>query len=63
MRPITCRIFTSTMDLINDIRRKNGCDDEMLRRAESDPEIASTITALRSNLAQALESQVASFSG
>jgi hypothetical protein len=44
------------MDLINKIRRKNGCDAEMLRRTESDPEIASTINALRANLTQALES-------
>jgi hypothetical protein len=29
---------------------------EMLHRAEKDPEIATTITALQSNLAQALES-------
>jgi hypothetical protein len=44
------------MDLIDSIRRRNGCDADMLVRAEKDPEIASTITALRANLTQALQS-------
>jgi hypothetical protein len=44
------------MELINDIRRRNGGDYEVLRRAQEDPEIARTFAALRANLAQALES-------
>jgi hypothetical protein len=46
------------MHLINSIRRKNGCDTEMLRRAEIDPDIASALRDLRGNLTQALESYV-----
>ncbi|KAF7978389.1 hypothetical protein HWV62_779 [Athelia sp. TMB] len=37
------------MDLIRKIRRENGCDQEMLQRARSDPEILSTIKALQGN--------------
>jgi hypothetical protein len=37
------------MELINKIRRENGCDQEMLRRAENDPEIFNAIKALQGN--------------
>jgi hypothetical protein len=43
------------MDLINKIRRENGCDKEMLRRAGIDPEIFNTIKALQGNASRGLE--------
>jgi hypothetical protein len=42
------------MDLIAEIRRKNGYDDEMLKRIAMDPEIASSMKATLENLEQAL---------
>lgn len=43
------------MDLINEIRRKNGMDEDMLRRAARDPEILSAMRATAENLEQALK--------
>lgn len=46
------------MDLINKIRRENGCDEAMLLRAENDPEILSTIQALQGNASRGLDRKV-----
>ncbi|KZP08811.1 hypothetical protein FIBSPDRAFT_900968 [Athelia psychrophila] len=44
------------MDLIKKIRRENGCDEEMLLRAQNgDPDIMSTIKALQGNTSRGLE--------
>ncbi|KZP03485.1 hypothetical protein FIBSPDRAFT_941501, partial [Athelia psychrophila] len=43
------------MDLIKKIRRENGCDQEMLQRAQNDPEILSTIKSLQGNASRGLD--------
>jgi hypothetical protein len=43
------------MDLVVEIRRKNGYDDEMLKRIAMDPDIASSMQATLENLEQALK--------
>jgi len=43
------------MDLINRIRRENGCDEAMLLRAENDKDILSTIKALQENTIRGLD--------
>jgi hypothetical protein len=43
------------MDLINQIRRKNGCDEAMLLRAQNDPDIYNTIQELQGNASRALD--------
>lgn len=43
------------MDLIDRIRRENGCDEALLLRAHDDPEIIAAIEALKGNANRGLE--------
>lgn len=43
------------MDLIDRIRRENGCDQILLERAKDDPEISATISSLKGNASRGLE--------
>ncbi|KII91731.1 hypothetical protein PLICRDRAFT_173538 [Plicaturopsis crispa FD-325 SS-3] len=44
------------MDIIQNIRRQNGVDEDMLARVAKDPQVAQSIAAMRANLERALES-------